>query len=151
MDIKELAKFIVVGRVSSVHPEDATARVTFPAKDGKVSAPLSVLGRGSRSNKDYWMPDIDDQVLCIFAADVGGKGIGNGYILGTIFSSVDVPPASASATNRILETNGDLTISCGGTLSITSGSGDVTVNGISLVNHTHGGVTPGGGSTGKPQ
>ncbi|MBA1443516.1 MAG: phage baseplate assembly protein [Gammaproteobacteria bacterium] len=30
-------------------------------------------------------------------------------------------------------------------------TGDVIANGISLVNHTHGGVEPGGGNTGAPQ
>lgn len=44
----------------------------------------------------------------------------------------------------------DLVINCG-SLAVNAGGGDVTVNGISLVNHTHGGVTPGGSSTGKPQ
>ena len=44
----------------------------------------------------------------------------------------------------------DLVINCG-KLAINSGAGDVVVNGVSLVKHTHGGVTSGGGSTGKPQ
>lgn len=32
-----------------------------------------------------------------------------------------------------------------------SSTGDITAGGISLINHTHTGVTPGGGSTGAPQ
>lgn len=40
--------------------------------------------------------------------------------------------------------------SCNGTTFSFSG-GDLVVNGISLVHHTHGGVEPGGGSTGQPK
>lgn len=39
----------------------------------------------------------------------------------------------------------------GDTVNINGTHGDVVVNGISLVHHTHGGVTPGSGSTGQPQ
>ena len=37
------------------------------------------------------------------------------------------------------------------TSSTISAAGDVSAGGISLQGHTHGGVEPGGGSTGTPQ
>jgi len=86
-------------------------------------------------------------VLCLFTANGGGKGAGAGYVIGTIYNTVDAPPPGGT---RVLSVPDDLVINCG-SLAVNAGGGDVTVNGISLVNHTHGGVTPGGSSTGKPQ
>lgn len=142
-----LANLIVVGYVSSVDETNGTARVMFPSHDNKVSAPLFVLTRGSKDVKDYWLPAVDDQVLCLYAPNYGGKGIGAGYIVGTIYSSKDRPPAGGP---RVLDVPGNLTIRCG-SLDIQAKSGDVVANGISLVHHTHGGVTPGGGKTGTPE
>lgn len=145
--LKLLARCIRVGRVSSVDTADVSARVTFPDHDDVVSPPLKIIMRGCKEAKDYWLPAVDDQVLCIYTADGGGKGTGAGYILGTIYSTIDAPPGGGS---RVLNVPNDLHIHCG-SLDITSESGDITVNGISLVNHTHGGVEPGGSNTGKPQ
>ncbi len=144
---KVLGRCIRVGRVSSVDMADASVRVTFLDHDGIVSAPLKVLMRGCKSAKDFWMPDVDDQVLCLFVADSGGKGSGAGYVLGTIYSTIDAPPGGGS---RVLNVPDDLVINCG-SLNVNANGGDVTVNGISLVNHTHGGVSSGGSNTGKPQ
>lgn len=53
--------------------------------------------------------------------------------------------------NSILKLNSNsLTGNIGGT-TLNIGGGDLVVNGISLVNHVHGGVQPGGSSTSKPQ
>lgn len=103
--------------------------------------------RGCKSTKDFWMPAVDDQAICLFVADSGGKGIGAGYVLGTIYSTVDTPPGGGS---RVLNVPDDLVINCG-SLKVNAGGGDVTVNGISLVSHVHGGVSSGGSNTGKPQ
>ena len=143
---KLLSRCVRVGRVSSVDTADASVRVTFPDRDNIVSPPLKVVMRGCKEDKDYWMPAIDDQVLCLLIANGGGKGRGKGYMLGTIYSSVDPPPGGAS---RVLNIPGDMTINCGA-LTVNASGGDVTVNGISLVNHTHGGVESGGSKTGKP-
>ena len=144
---KALSRCIRVGRVSSVDAADASVRVTFPDRDDMVSAPLKVLMRGCKSAKDFWMPAVDDQVLCLFVADSGGKGSGAGYVLGTIYSTVDTPPGGGS---RVLNVPDDLVINCG-SLKVNAGGGDVMVNGISLVSHVHGGVSSGGSNTGKPQ
>ena len=78
---------------------------------------------------------------------VAGKGSGAGYVLGTIYSTVDTPPGGGS---RVLNVPDDLVINCG-SLKVNAGGGDVMVNGISLVSHVHGGVSSGGSNTGKPQ
>ena len=61
----DLSEYIFVGLVSLIDPTHGTAVVTRPDRDGRTTAPLSVLQRGAKDTKDFWMPAIDDQVLCI--------------------------------------------------------------------------------------
>lgn len=155
MDINQLwqvlTELVFIGQVSSINDEDGTAVVTRSDRDDKVTAPLEVLTRGSKNTKDYWVPAIDDQVLCIMLPNKNGSGYNEGFILGSFFSEVDRVPAGASSNHRILNTPGDLTINVGGTLNINASEGDVIVNGISLVNHVHGGIMPGGAKTSTPE
>jgi phage baseplate assembly protein gpV len=53
-----------------------------------------------------------------------------------------------------LKQNGSINIVANGGINITGNvtvNGDVTANGISLINHVHSGVEAGGSNTGKPQ
>ena len=79
MNIKSLIR---VGSVSSVNPANGTARVAFEANDDNVTYELPVLTRGSKANKDYWIPDIDEQVVCLFLPNTSGRGVCQGFILG---------------------------------------------------------------------
>ena len=108
------AKIIRVGKVSSTNPAAMTVRVTFPDEAGLVSDDLHVLCQGSKSDKDYWMPDVGEQVVCIFLPN----GRNTGYCLGTFFSKTDAPPAGAGQTKRIIKHNGDLEIECTGNVRI---------------------------------
>lgn len=51
MDINQIRNMLRVGRVSSVNGAACTARVTFPDKEGLVSAELPVLQVGSPSTR----------------------------------------------------------------------------------------------------
>lgn len=59
MDIKKLIR---VGTVSSVNAAEGTVRVAFAAQDDMVTYELPVITRGSKNNKDYWLPDVDEQI-----------------------------------------------------------------------------------------
>ena len=61
----DLSEYIFVGLVSSVDPAHGTAVVTRPDRDGRTTAPLSVLQRGAKDTKDFWMPAIDDQTRLV--------------------------------------------------------------------------------------
>ena len=153
MDIEEA---IFLGVVTSYGSTPGTVIVRRPDKDDRTSAELSVLQRGTHSTKDYWMPSIDDQVLCILIPNAGGKGAGAGFVVSAIYSDADPPPAEANPNTRILNHPGDLILNIGGNLKIAAGNvdiqggGDATINGISLVSHVHGGILPGGSDTGTP-
>ena len=153
----DLSEYIFVGLVSSVDAAHGTAVVTRPDRDGRTTAALSVLQRGTKSSKDFWMPAIDDQVLCVLLPNTSGCGPSTGYIIGSVYSDVDTVPPGASDSTRVLDHPGDVTMRIGGKLTITAGTldiqggGDVVASGISLVSHVHGGVQSGGSTTGGPQ
>ena len=69
--LSTLVDMIFIGNVSSTIPEEGKAVVTRLDREGVVTAPLSVINRGAAHDKDYWMPAIDDQVLCLIGPDVG--------------------------------------------------------------------------------
>ena len=138
MDIKSLVR---VGVVSSVNPANGTARVAFNALDSVVSYDLPIITRGSKADKDYWIPDIDEQVLCLMQPDYNGRGSCVGYIVGTFYSSVD-SPAENNADVRAIKfsdgtvikhdrATGDLDISVSGNININA-KGNITVNGASI-------------------
>lgn len=153
----DLSEYIFVGLVSSIDAAHGTAVVTRPDRDGRTTAPLPVLQRGAKDTKDFWMPAIDDQVLCILLPNTSGKGPSMGWIVGACYSDVDTVPAGASGSTRVLSHPGDMTMRIGGTLTIEAGTldihggGDVVASGISLTGHVHGGVQSGGSTTSGPQ
>lgn len=100
MDTKTFAEnLIFIGIVTDLLPEKGMAVVTMPDHDEKPTAPFFVLQRGTAKTKHYWMPAIDEQVLCLRAPNFAGKGMGDGFILGAIYSDVD-KPLENNADNR---------------------------------------------------
>ncbi|TEB13358.1 phage baseplate assembly protein V [Pelotomaculum propionicicum] len=85
-----LKNLIRVGIISSTSPENCTARVAFEDRAAMVSFDLPVLVRGSLQNKDYWMPEPGEQVVCLFLP----SGVAQGFILGSVYSSKDNPPVT---------------------------------------------------------
>lgn len=138
MDIKRLIR---VGTVSSVNAVAGTVRVAFSAQDDMVTYELPVVTRGSKSNKDYWLPDVDEQVLCLFLPNVSGRGVCEGFVLGTFYSSVDAPVESSVDVHAFKfgdgsvvkhdRSTGKLTINATGDIEIIAG-GKVTINGTTI-------------------
>jgi phage baseplate assembly protein V len=85
--LKNLAR---VGRVSSINPANATVRVVFEDRENMVSYDLPVIVRQSMRNKDYWLPDVGEQVLCLFLP----SGNAQGFVLGAFYSDEDLPPVN---------------------------------------------------------
>lgn len=120
---------IRVGRVSSVHPSEMAVKVVFEDKDNLVSDRLPVLVRGSSKNRDYWLPDVGEQVCCLMLPNGHNAGI----CLGSFYSESS-PPVIADAEKRRIDfsggsfiefdrTTGGLTIQC---------TGDIVVNGRTI-------------------
>lgn len=127
IDVKTMMKNTVrVGVVSAINAENMTARVDFEDMDNNVSAELPILNRGSKKVKDYWMPDIGEQVVCLFSSRDTNTSIG--WIIGTHFSAADTPNAADANIRRVDFGDGSyieydrgsqsMTINCAGPLTI---------------------------------
>jgi len=78
------------GIVTSVYPDRGTVRVKLPDSGGIVSKELAVLFQKTQDNKDYDMPDIGEQVVCLFLPN----GMEQGYVIGSPYSTVDKVPVT---------------------------------------------------------
>lgn len=138
MDIKKLIR---VGTVSTVNAAAGTVRVAFAAQDEMVTYELPVITRGSKNNKDYWLPDVDEQVLCLFLPNVSGRGVCDGFVLGTFYSSVDAPVENSGDVHAVKygdgtiikhdRSTGKLTINATGDIDIIAG-GKISINGQTI-------------------
>ena len=129
--MKTARNMVRIGTVTATNPAAMTARVTFEEKDGLVSPELPIITRGSGGNRDYWLPDVGDEVVCLYSAN--DKNFTTGWILGTYFTEKHPPNAAAQDVRRVdfgdgsfIEFNraaGSLTIQC---------TGPVTINGATI-------------------
>ena len=122
MDIKSLVRF---GKISSVDPTKATARVVFDDRDGLVSAELFVLQPSCMNNQFYSLPDVNDSVVCLmFPNDEHGGGV----VLGSFFTEKNLPPAQNQDIGMIKfsddsyiqfdRSKGELRVNCKGKIFI---------------------------------
>lgn len=85
-----ISQLIRTGKVSSINPANCTAKVVFEDLDNKVSGDLRLLMNKTQDDKDYWLPDINEMVECLFLP----IGMSEGIILGSTYSEADTPPWS---------------------------------------------------------
>lgn len=138
MDTNFIKNIIRIGRVSSIDVSTNTARVAFSDKDDLVSGNLMIVNRGSMADKDYWMPDIDEQVLCLMLPNKSGQGLNEGFIIGSFFSKEDKPQERSAEVRAIKfgdgtvikhdRSTGNLTINATGDISIVA-AGTLTIRG----------------------
>lgn len=123
---RALRNTIRKGTVCDINPATMAVRVEFNDKDNMPSAELPVLCRGAGGNKDYWLPDVGDQVVCLF--ENNDKNNSSGWVLGTYFTEKHPPQASNAEIRRLdfgdgsyMEFNraeGSLKIQCTGPITI---------------------------------
>lgn len=130
MDTKVVRNMVRVGIVSEVLPADCAVRVVFEEKDKTTSTILPVLTRGGKVNRDFWLPDIGEQVVCLFACN--DKNFSTGWILGAHYKEgtgnadsvdkrrIDFSDGSFVEFDRA---TGGLTIQC---------TGDIVINGRTI-------------------
>ena len=86
-----LCNFIKVGTVCETDPASHTVRVVYPEDDNTESHELRVLVPNTYDNADYAMPDLDEDVVCLFLP----CGSVEGFVLGSFFTGEVEPPASS--------------------------------------------------------
>ena len=89
-------------------------------------------------DKDYWIPDIDEQVLCLMLPNKSGQGVNEGFIIGSFFSKEDKPQERSVDVRAIKfgdgtvikhdRSTGNLTINATGDISIVA-TGTLTIRG----------------------
>ena len=92
-------KIIRRGKISAVYPERHTARVTFEDEDNLVSGELPILTTYASRNNFYHLPEVSEQVICIYEQNDSGEG--EGAIVGSIYSEVNTPKANNQEICRL--------------------------------------------------
>ncbi len=92
-----LNNFIKIGEVSSVDYAKGTARVVFDDEDSLVSYDLPVRQINTIANKDYAMPDVGEDALCVFLP----SGEEEGFIIGSWYAGAVAPPSGFSKDKRL--------------------------------------------------
>jgi phage baseplate assembly protein V len=125
-----------VGIVKSQDVQNARVRVTFPDRNQLTSWWLPVGQRGCQNDKDFWMPDVGEQVVC----DMDERDE-DGVVLCAIYSSADTPPAGMTSDKRHLTVKDNATfeydrhthalavaIPNGGTVNITANGATIQID-----------------------
>ena len=130
---------IKIGEVSSVDYAKGTARVVFDDDDALVSYDLQVLQRNTLNNNDYAMPDVGEDVVCLFLA----SGSEAGFILGSVYAGDVLPPESGEKLRYTQFADGSkfscdwqssvFNVSIGDT-AISAGRSDITIKTSNNVN-----------------
>ena len=76
------------GTVTEVDERAGSARVQIADADGLVTMPLRVLQHRTLKDQHQELPDVGEQVACIFS----GQGFEQGVVLGAIYSDKDASP-----------------------------------------------------------
>ncbi len=126
---RRLAQTVRVGIVDQVYPQRGTVRVLMPDSQCLESYELPVLTRKTRLDKDWWLPDLGEQVLCLFLP----IGLETGFVLGAPWSLSDPPPTPEPDKRQVrfadgawLEydrMSGDMQVHCRNKLVIAAGAG----------------------------
>jgi len=133
--------FIKIGRVSAINEATGAVEVVFQDKDDIVTDELPLLAF------EYYMPEINDLVLCVFL----GNGIEAGFCLGRYFSDVYGTPVQDKAI-YYKDFFGEASVKYDkNTKTLFLDAENIVINGINFDQHIHSGVEPGGANTGGPQ
>lgn len=150
-----LNKLFKIGEVSSINPAKGTARVVFDDEDSVVSYDLPVLQRNTIKNQDYAMPDIGEDVACLFLP----CGSEDGFILGSFYAGEITPPESDGnkrtvvfadntrisydrdkhiltvtiGKTSIVADQSNVNVSCSGTADISAGTVNATASGNATI------------------
>ena len=88
---RQLSMVVRVGEVTATNPGAHKVAVTFDDDDGQTSGELPVLVPNTLENHDHAMPDVGEDVLCIFLP----TGTEEGFVLGSFYAGNVADPESS--------------------------------------------------------
>ena len=100
-DLARATDLIRIGEVTSIDPARMTCRVTFD-DDGITSHDLPVLAFNTFSNQDFRLPDIGEDVLCLFLS----TGQEEGFVLGSFYAGEVMPEGASKDVRSITFSDG---------------------------------------------
>ena len=119
-------RMIRTGKVSSINYKQYRARVEFDDAPGIISKELNILSTNSNKTKDYVIPSLGEEVVCVFLPHAPSMG----FIIGSYYSGKNLPPENGkmkyiffpdgTKLKYNLETS-LLEIDCVGDINISSG------------------------------
>lgn len=77
------------GIVKEIDPDKMMVRCKIPDMDGVLSPWLLIQVRNSLENKDYYLPDLEEQIVILL-----DENSESGVALGAVYSTKDTPPIS---------------------------------------------------------
>jgi phage baseplate assembly protein V len=136
-----------VGIVKSQDVINARVRVTFPDRNQMTSWWLPVVTPKAQNDKAYWMPDVGEQVVCLM-----DEHDEDGAVLGSIYSSADLPPVSSADKWHLTMKDGAafeydrsshalaVSIPNGGTVNIQANGATIQIAADGTINIANGGT-----------
>lgn len=122
MNIEDIIR---VGNVDSINAQNGTVRVRFPDRDDKVSKELKVIYHKTHQDKFYFIPEVNEIVLCVFLPGTQEEG----FVLGSFYNQEDVVPVNDSNKKAWY-------FSDGGIIEYDKGTGSLLINAVSKVEIT---------------
>jgi phage baseplate assembly protein V len=95
-------QMVRVCKVTRINPDAGTVRVSLPDAGNMESFDLPVLFKKTQDDHYYTMPDIGEQVVCVFLP----IGLEQGFVLGAVYSGPDPVPHPGPDITRVEFANG---------------------------------------------
>ncbi len=95
-------QMVRLATVTNCYPESGTVRVQIKDADDLVSYKLQVLYPKTGQDKYYHMPDVGEQVVCVFLP----LGLEQGFVIGALYSTADPVPVSDQDKHHIKFSDG---------------------------------------------
>lgn len=144
--LANIAQMGVVEEVKYSNPPKARVRV------GELLTGWLRMGvRRAGDAHESWAYSVGEEVLVVSTSGNMAQGV----IVCSLANGANVAQAAAGKFKTTYP-GGEIIEIAGGVVTITAPgnvivNGDVIANGISLINHVHGGISPGPADTGKPK
>jgi len=101
---RKVSSMVRVGVVDTVDRTKCRVTVTYDVPGGQCKSwNLPVMVKQSVENRDFWMPAVDEQVVCVFLP----TGPEVGFVLGSFYSDEDPIPDGADADGMRMVEFGD--------------------------------------------
>jgi len=108
-------------------PAEGKVRVRLEDADCTTTMKLPVLVHKTRCDKQWWLPDPGEHVVCVFLP----LGLHIGFVVGSLYSLMDLPPVTDPDKTHIRwldgawveydRASGEMKVHCRGRLTIAAG------------------------------